>query len=301
MKQLLQSNYHFNIVKKTQVYLAFCFAIFFVFSVQLVKAQNSTLQFQKYSNSEAVEEQNTKFAAQLDSCHLLNSVALQTGASISDMVIFSNYYADTLYVDRANYIAELGNKINTYEDIQQYSKTLIAKYVILYQKLEQLKKDYPNTVSEYSEPQSHKPAATCSPTCSDIGFESGTLTGWNAYYAKNSSTATKMIYTAVVGGAAGAVTQAAYDIVTDPKYHKNPDYQVKIMSGAGNDPIAGPIIPIVAPGGGSYSVRLGDTSVGGSRVAIIDQAFTVTAGNTALNYMYAPVVDMPGYQYPHTW
>ena len=279
----------------------FCFATLFVFSAQFVRAQNSTLQFQKYSSSEAVEEQNTKFAAQLDSCHLLTSVASQTGASTSDMIIFSNYYADTLYADRVNYIAELGNKINTNEDIQKYAKALIAKYTDLYQKLEQLKKDYPNTVAEYSSLQSHKPAATCSPTCSDIGFESGTLTGWNAYYAKNTSTSTKMIYTSVVGGAAGAVTEAAYDIVTDPKYHKNPDYQVKIMSGAGNDPIAGPIIPIVAPGGGNYSVRLGDTSVGGSRVAIIDQAFTVTAGNTALNYMYAPIVDMPGYQYPHTW
>ncbi|HXB13551.1 MAG TPA: SprB repeat-containing protein, partial [Bacteroidia bacterium] len=161
----------------------------------------------------------------------------------------------------------------------------------LYQKLKNIEKEFPSTAVEYSTTRVLKPNGTCNPTCSDIGFESGNLTGWNAYYATNNSTTTTMSYTSAVGGAAGAVTKAAYDIVncTD---HTQPTYQVAIMSGTGNDPIAGSIIPVVAPGGGSYSCRIGDTSVGGARVAVINQQFTVTAGNTALNYMYAPVIDL---------
>ncbi|MGP8217349.1 MAG: PKD domain-containing protein [Bacteroidia bacterium] len=307
---LLQSKNYLYYEKSTYtrfVFLKHFFAFILLFSSLSIKAQNSDLQqsyfkpLNQYANSEKAEDAIVEFASRLDSCHILNAVAAQTGASKADMIIFSNYYADTLYSDRADYASKMGNPIKTDADIQQFVKTLVVKYVNLYQKLQQIKTEYPNTVSEYGSPQLHRPVSTCNPSCSDIGFESGTLTGWNAYYAGNNSTATKMTYTNVVGGACGAVTQAAYDVVTDPKYHKAATYQVKIMSGAGNDPIAGPIIPIVAPGAGNYSCRLGDTSIGGSRVAIIDQAFTVTAGNTALNYMYAPIVDMPGYQYPHTW
>ena len=230
-----------------------CFALFLLFSSVLVTAQNTgvTNFYHHFKTSTAAEEATEKYAGKLDSCHILNAVAFKVKASATDMNLFSNYYTDTIYNDRVEYVNELLDIINTDADIQSYADKLVSKYTNLYLQLQEIKKEYPSTVSEYSFPQSHKPQATCNPTCSDIGFESGTLTGWNAYYAKNNSTSTKMTYTSVVGGVAGAVTQAAYDIVTDPKYHKNPDYQVKIMSGAGNDPIAGAIVPIVAPGGGS--------------------------------------------------
>lgn len=278
------------------------FFFFFLLAGVFVKAQTADPSnfYHHFKSSIAAEDAIEEYAGKLDSCHIFNMVAARMGASNADMTVFNNYYSDTIYNDRVEYVAELLSTINTDNDIKQYANKLIIKYVALYQKLEEIKKEFPATAKEYSTPKLLKPSATCNPTCSDIGFESGTLTGWNAYYAGNNSTATKMTYTAAVGGAAGAVTQAANDIV-NCKYHTKPTYQVKVMSGAGTDPIAGAIIPVVAPGGGSYSCRLGDTSVGGSRVAIIDQQFTVTAGNTALNYMYAPVVDMPAYNAPHTW
>ncbi len=273
-----------------------------VFYAGIIEAQKADVSnfYHHFKTSTAAEEATEEYAAKLDSCHILNTVASKINASVQDMNLFNNYYIDTIYNDRVEYVSELLSTINTDADIHEFANKLITKYVALYEKLQTIKKEYPSTATEYSSPKSYKPQATCNPTCSDIGFEAGNMTGWNAYYASNNSTSTKMTYTAMVGGAAGAVTQAANDIV-NCKYHTKPTYQVKIMSGTGNDAIAGPIIPVVAPGGGSYSCRLGDTSVGGSRVAIIDQQFTVTAGNTALNYMYAPVVDMPAYNAPHTW
>ncbi len=286
---------HFNSAKVARLFAIA--GLLLSFSLQ---AQHNTTFLTHYASSETAEEAITLFSAKLDSCHILNAVAKQTGASKDEMVVFSNYYNDTVYNDLAAYSNKLGTIIINEADVQQYAKTLISRYVSLYYKLQQVKKDYLNAVKEYSSPESHKPQATCNPTCSDIGFESGTMQNWNGYYADNNSTAAKMTYTNIVGGALGAVTQGINDIV-NCKYHTQPTYQVKVMSGAGNDPIAGPIIPVVAPGGGTYSCRLGDSSVGGSRVAIIDQSFTVTAGNTALNYMYAPIIDMPAYNKPHTF
>src|SRR5581483_11528577 len=97
--------------------------------------------------------------------------------------------------------------IKTFADIEQFAKKLTVKYIALYQQLEQVKKEYPHSVAEYSKPQQNKPAGTCTPTCSDIGFESGTMQSWNGYYADNNSTPAKMTYTNVVGGALSAVTK----------------------------------------------------------------------------------------------
>ena len=277
----------------------------FLFASQQVNAQQVyTRDFlSRFKNSEQAEEAIIQYGDKLDSCHILNSVATATGASKADMNLFSNYYADTIYNDRVYvYASELGNKINTDADIKNYAYQLILKYTTLYRQLQEIKKEYPSSIAEYTSQQTHKPATTCNPTCSDVGFESGTLQGWNAYYASNNSSTTVMSYNNAVGGACGAVTKAAYDVVTDPKYHQNPTYQVEVMSGPGNDPIAGPIIPLLAPGGGNYSCRLGDTSVGGSRVGVLEQQFTVTAGNTAFNYMYATIIDLvQANAQPHAW
>jgi len=291
-----------NIVTKSVCHtLAKTILFFAVILCTCIQVNAQQVQFlSHYKSSEQAEQATELFAAKLDSCHILSNVASVTNASKADIQLFSNYYADTISADMKAFSYLLGNTITSFADVEQFAKKLEAKYIALYQQLEQVKKEYPHTVEEYSKPQQHKPAGTCTPTCSDIGFESGTMQSWNGYYADNNSTPAKMTYTNVVGGALGAVTKGIYDIV-NVKYHTKPTYQVAVMRGAGNDPIAGPIIPVVAPGGGSYSCRLGDTSVGGSRVAIIDQEFTVTAGNTAFNYMYAPVIDQPAYNAPHTF
>ena len=262
---------------------------FYMFLPDKTLAQNASF-YHRFKSSDECEAYLEKFGGKLDSCKVLQTVLKKFNATRQDSSVFANFYEDTLYNDRVDFFYGVASSINTNADVQQYASGLIQKYIELYQKLEEIKKNYPSTIQEYGVKHPHKVTGTCNPTCSDIGFESGTLTGWDAYYAGNNSTATTMTYAGAVGGAAGAVTKAAYDIVTN-KYHTADDYQVAIMSGAGNDPIAGPTIPVVAPGGGSYSCRLGDTSVGGSRVGIIDQVFTVTAGNTALNYMYAVLID----------
>jgi len=294
---------------KTRLYfpkpIRFCLAFSLLLFSSLVRGQSynslkpSSSQPQQFTSSEEAEIADAKFGAALDSLYILNSVAQRTSASASDMVLFNNYYSDKLLNDRNDFFNQTGQGINTQNDIEHYAAAKIEEYVTLYQNLQEIKKNFPNTVAEYTAPHPKITGGACQPSCSNIGFESGNLSGWNAYIATNNSSTTAMTYGPTTGGPCGAVTEAGWDN-TIVKYKKDSDYQVKIMTGPGLDPIAGPLIPIVAPGGGNYSCRLGDTSVGGSRVAFINQTFQVTAGNTALNYMYAVLIDQAPHKFGQT-
>lgn len=127
------------------------------------------------------------------------------------------------------------------------------------------------------------PISPLQPSCTNTGFEMGNYTGWTGTYGHS-----------VVRGAPGDPT---------PKYipanfgFNTTDFQV--TSGAGTDPIAG--FPIVCPGMGTNSLRLGDyndvapsytrANNGG---ASIEQKFSVTASNAQFIYNYAVVIQDAG-------
>lgn len=67
-----------------------------------------------------------------------------------------------------------------------------------------------------------------------------------------------------------------------------------IMTGAGFDAQVGAQIPVVAPGGGNYSVRLGNSSTGG-QAERLTSTIPISTSNTSYIYWYAVVMQDPGH------
>jgi gliding motility-associated-like protein len=108
------------------------------------------------------------------------------------------------------------------------------------------------------------------------GFESGTFTGWtlargyNAGVTSASSTNWYISNVVPVTGAGG------------------PGHAV--LGVGGNDPLVGPAIPVVPPGGGAFSARLGSGTV--DRYAyVLRQTFLVDAATVQFYFRYALVFD----------
>ena len=242
-----------------------------------------------YSKPSTGGDKIEHFSLRLESYHILQTVQTNVGASNADMNLFTTYYHDKIYGDdRSAYWHNVEQGIiATESDIKQYAEQKITEYTALYKTFEDIKKNYPSTINER---QSHSSMGTCNPACDNIDFENSTLSAWSAYYEQNTSSTTVFSNTAPTGGACGAVKYSAYDPNTT-------DYQVSLTSGAGLDPVAGALIPIVCPTGGKYSVRIGDSTRNGAQMGILEQSFNVTAANANFTYMYAVVLENPGHSY----
>jgi gliding motility-associated-like protein len=68
-----------------------------------------------------------------------------------------------------------------------------------------------------------------------------------------------------------------------------------IVSGGGFDPHSLGLIPLVPPGGGSYTVRLGNDNAG-SQAEKLSYSFTVTSQTALFIYRYAVVLQDPSHQ-----
>ncbi len=215
-------------------------------------------------------------------------------ASNDEKTLFSEYYnARITGEDRMQFFNLVDNGSITDEaDIEKFAAEKKIEYVGLYTQFRIAEKDYPTSISEYtSRSQPSRPPLTCRTDCSNIGFESGTLSGWSAFYATNNSNTNGFSTTGQTGGACGAVTAAA-----GPDPTTNNDYQVEIMTG-GNDPIAGAFLPRLCPTGGNYSVRIGDSTAHKAQIGILEEKFKVNATNENFQFMYAVVLENPSHNY----
>jgi gliding motility-associated-like protein len=109
--------------------------------------------------------------------------------------------------------------------------------------------------------------STTAGPCQNIDFEAGSFTGWTRTTGYNPLTNT---------------------LGCCP----NPNGDQTIMSGAGTDPFGG--FPVVYPGGGSFSLRLGSIAIGGIADRI-SQTFFVTPANANFTYRYAAVLNDGGH------
>ncbi len=112
---------------------------------------------------------------------------------------------------------------------------------------------------------------TTQPACTNIGFDNGNFTGWQGSYGYSVKT-----------GAANAPIPSF-----TPTTYNTTSSQTTITS-AGNDPFAG--FPMVCPGQGPNSVRLGDGAQGGIGGASLEQKFSVASSNALFTYHYAVVI-----------
>lgn len=115
---------------------------------------------------------------------------------------------------------------------------------------------------------------TVQPSCTNMNFNSGNLSGWYGTTGR------------AITGAAGAIT---------PTYNATSlgivNNQQTIMTG-GNDPCAG--FPRVDPTGGPFSVRLGNNGTGANAEQLL-QTFSVNPSNSSFTYRYAVVFEDPGH------
>lgn len=257
---------------------------------------NGTLSYSAAVNANAGggDDKLESYYFKLQSYHVLENVQQKVNASAEDFKQFLNYYHDRIYADDRNTFWNMveAGKIKTDADVANYADWEISQYVQLYTSFLDIKKNYPNSVNEYANNVHHPDveALACNPACDNIDFENGTLSGWSAYYATNTSNSLAFSNSAPVGGSCGAVTKSAFDPVTNTN-------QVTLMSGPGLDPIAGALIPVVCPTGGSYSCRIGDSTRNGAQMGILEQTFTVTPTNANFVYMYAVVLENPFHVY----
>lgn len=234
--------------------------------------------------------------------YVLDSLSRNKGADFDVFTRFSSLSVDSL---RGNFLRKIADGEVTLQNVKSYEDTLAIKLNKLYGRYGQIKTEFPSSVEEFTKEQ--KPAflsTPCDSACNNIDFESGTLSGWNAYYAFNASTVAGTYINNITGGPAGAVTEAANDGLTSifPYYNPtvgpnpSPDYQVSITSGTRGDAIV-PSIPVVSPFGGHYSVMLGDSSQVNYGVAILSQTFEVTESNANFTYQYAVLLANPSHAY----
>jgi len=221
--------------------------------------------------------------------HMKRKLAL----SKEDFQTFLRFNKSRLDSDRLNFMRRIVTGNITASNVDSYMAAQESQYFYLYKKFEEIKKEYPSSVAEFSSNGLRKPLNTCNPGCTNIDFENGTLSGWNAYYAQNNS-GSSFSFSNPVGGPCGNVTGAANDPTTNLGGTGN-DYQVAIMTG-GNDPIV-PSVPRVSPFGGKYSVRVGDSTNPNQGMAILNQTFMVTAANTDFTYQYAVFLENPNHPY----
>jgi gliding motility-associated-like protein len=121
------------------------------------------------------------------------------------------------------------------------------------------------------------PVLPIEPTCSNMGFEDGNFTGWQGSWSH-------IVTTSSAGSPTPNYT---------PLYFNTSSNQHALMTGAGLDPVAG--FPVVCPGQGTYSLRLGDGLLGDKGGATIQQKFMVAASNALFTYKYAVIVEDGGF------
>lgn len=143
--------------------------------------------------------------------------------------------------------------------------------------------------------------STNSCVINNAGFENGNLTGWTfrsgGYGVQTPCpTGTCPRYgTTWTGGIIGGGTNSPLN---------GTSRHTLMTTAGGNDPNAtAPAVPVVAPGGGNYSFRLGNSATSGSTVTGMADAeaarltFAVSNQNALFTYMYSFFVNNPGHTY----
>jgi len=104
-------------------------------------------------------------------------------------------------------------------------------------------------------------------TCRNLDFEEGTTIGWEGF--------------------SGLACTNPYPcgLYSDLSKHY-------ILNSGYDAIVGGTVLPVVAPGGGTYSLRLGNTAIGGD-AARLSQTFLVTAANSSFTLKYAVVLEDP--------
>jgi len=229
----------------------------------------------------------------------LRNLKTTVGATNANFALFYKYDKDTFYHDKYVFFQKAIAGLMNGSSASYYFSRLQSKYVALYTQFATLLAQNPIAINQVVAGQNQVPGSVnrvmsvCNTACFNMDCSLGTLDGWNAYYAHNQSSTSSLSVTALIGGPAGPVTQAAQDPGTGN------DYQVSLMSGTGVDGLGG--FPVVPPGG-THSIRIGDSTGVLQGVAEATYSYVVPSSNPNLVIQYAPVLQSGGHQgYGQPW
>ena len=263
------------------------FSLLLITSFSSVAQNNNTI---KQDAGEKSELYNNRF----DAFDLLDLVQQQTGATQANIQLFGEFYQDSLVSDKNKFslLGVTGPNFNN-AAMGLYLNKLVAKYVSLYNTFLDIQKNYPSTVNEYVH-RFHGPTLpACSATaCDNVGFETETYQISTGCYMQNKSSTTVFSTTAPTCNPLGAVTTGDNDPTTTGQ-HPSATNQVYLQHGTGTDPISG--LKKVCPGAGNYSVMIGDSTIPGSQMAMLETTFPVTAADCDFSYFYSVILQNPGH------
>ncbi len=209
------------------------------------------------------------------------SQALSINIPNVDQFIESNI--SSYYKDRSDFFQGVMSGTISADKAAGFFDEMKTKYVNLY------KAGSPSSLQTPQAKTSTLPTtqAACNPSCFNIGFTSGDLSGWSAYYGVDASTQAAIAINSKTGGVCGSVTQAA-----GPNPNTGGTYHVQLMPTAGTDPIAGALIPYTPPLGGK-AVMVGDGSNVTFGVGILEQTYMADLSAPILTIQYAVVLENP--------
>ncbi|HSY76960.1 MAG TPA: PKD domain-containing protein, partial [Bacteroidia bacterium] len=234
----------------------------------------------------------------------LNKCAATVGANNFNFLVFQRFYENKIDSLHSIFLSGVRSGVTNIMNAEEKAKNEENQIVLLYRQFEEVRKEFPSSVNEFVEEVKHpfhRLEGTCdSSGCTNMNFELGNLSGWNAYYALNSNRtdSSQFNITDIVGGPCGAVTVAADDQWTHtlPFYfstpNPSPDYQVKITHGSIGDALV-PTVPQVSPFGASSSAMVGDSTEVNYGVGILSKTFYITPSNDNFTYQYAVFLENP--------
>jgi gliding motility-associated-like protein len=119
--------------------------------------------------------------------------------------------------------------------------------------------------------------------CTNMDFEQANFTGWTGAIGDNNLSSL---------GPLQNVTPGIFSTTQDALLTDCAARHTIVSAASGNDPCGA--FPAVAPNGGLYSVRMGQTCAS-YQGEILEQTFTVAPGNTSFTYEYAVVLNDGGH------
>ncbi len=233
-----------------------------------INKNNSNLKPQNnlHSVSDSIlsYEQAEELWGTIDFTTMQSEVANSLGLSIMESALFWQYLQPEIYQNQLAFLNG-GYKTVTLLNFPQYTTNLEQSYITLYP-------DFLNNQAIFIQQVAQQNAANnttqVNGPCTNMGFQSGTTSGWTTY--------------------SGTACGAANLLPCNLNVGANP--RISITTTGTTDPYI-PSLPTVAPGA-TYSLMLEDY-LNGANASAISQTFLVTATNNVLTYKYAAVLEDP--------
>lgn len=135
--------------------------------------------------------------------------------------------------------------------------------------------------------------------CNNVDFESGDFSGWNGSWSNG----------VCIGGIVFGLCVGCWNPQPNQNNGVNPgavntqanagiETWHTIMNSGYDAVVGGTTLPVVYPGGGGYSARLGDAhgdDISHGSASVLRKTFTVTPANCNFTYHYAVVLTSPGH------